>query len=230
MALIDHFGARPGTVCTAILSALSVFQFADGGSGVPGGSGCVRTIKRFAGDELTPDKVDLQLTAGVPAFLVAHLLGQFVKGGANGRRFDQMAKVSILCASGRYSSQSARLAGATPLVDPGVEDLLDWAVYYALRAMEGVAGVSNPAPLEQRWLRVEPGKYLAVAELQYRRRFDAWDDAPADTLTKLGLVHDPVTPTSLWEDSPTDTDPRSERPDGSLIEGGGPVDLEDPGS
>lgn len=217
MALSDHFGATPSAVCQAVLTALSQFQFADGGAGVDGGSGCVKTIKRIAGDELKPENIDRHLTSGMPALLVAHLLGKFGAGRTNRKLFDQTIRLAIVCCAGRFSSQADRLAGGvTATVNPGVEDLLDWATYFALRALEQLSGCREQQPVDQVWLRLEPGKYIARVDIECKRTFDAWDDAPASTLQTLGIVHDPIDLDDLWaEDNET---PKSELP--SALAGG----------
>ena len=199
MPLVDHFSAQPTDVVDAIIALLDDFS-------------CVKTVKRISGDDFSADEIDAKLTSGVPAFLVGHKGGQFEKRGSNSRRFDQIPVVTILCISSYQSSLIDRLASETPTVNPGVEDLLDWATYYGVRAIEGVSGAHAPKPLAHRWVSVEPHRYVAAVDIQYVRRIDCWDDDPSTTLQNLGIVRDPTDEDELFD--PTDNvTPQSDNPD-----------------
>lgn len=205
MALSDHIPVTPTAIVDAILAELAVFA-----SAVP-------TIKRLAADDQTIEAVDRQLVGGVPAFLVACSGGPFVSEATSGQRWVQELGITILCAAGRYSSQADRLSGTD--AKPGVEDLLDWATYYGMQALKGVSRVSAPRPVRHRWVRVEVGKYLAALDLTATRRVDTWEDDPATMLDDLGIVHDPTTPSDLWEDD--NETPNSDMPpttDGGVTE------------
>lgn len=212
MALADHLGIQPATIASAILTALSAFKRTDEG-------GIVNTLKLYAGNEFNPELVDRQMTAGAPGWLVAVLGGEFIPEGASGKRFRQTVHVHIVCAAGTYLGLTSRLQDqAETLTVPGVEDLLDLATYYGTRALDSLA-VSQPRPVRHTWLRVEPGKYLAVAELECIRRLDLWEDDPTTILESLGIVHDPLDPNDPWESD--NLTPKSEWPptvDGGVTE------------
>jgi hypothetical protein len=192
-----HFGITPTTGCTAILSGLSSLLMANGGAGA-GGSGCVRTIKRYAEKGYELEAIDRLTTSGLPALLVACMGGPFKPFEVNNQNHEQLLKFAIVVAAGRYSSQSDRMAGAAPTVDPGAEDLLDWATYYGCRALH-TAGFKKVRPTQHLWLRFEPEKYLAVTELEATRMLDIYSDDPATVLETLGIVHNPTSYTHLFE-------------------------------
>lgn len=197
---MSHYGATPNAIVEAVLTGLSVFK-------LQAGSGCVRTIKRLANDKYDLEAIDGVLTAGLPAWLVSYLGGVFEAAGCGQRYLLRMA-FGVVCAAGRHSAIGDRLAGDAS--DPGVEDLLDWATYYAMRAVNGVNGVQRARPLRHRWLRFEPTKYVAAFEFDATRMVDIYDDAPETILESLGIVHDPLDPEELWEaDNLT---PKSEMP------------------
>jgi hypothetical protein len=166
----------------------------------------------MAGDDEDIASIDTMLTGGLPAFIVAQTGGAFVRRGTNSKRFDQSCRVKIFCVAGYQRTQVSRSASATPTVNPGIEDLVDWAAYYGVKAIEGVADAIAPRPLAQRWLSTEPGKYVAVAEIEYMRRMDCWDDDPTDTLQSLGIVRDPTDEDELFDPADNVT-PQSDDPD-----------------
>ena len=211
MALADHFGQTPTTVCNAVISALSIFKMANG-------VGPVKTIKRLvtADDEA----MDRQLALGLPAFLVVHLAGEFKKGRASGQAWDQECVVSIFCCAGSFESQSDRLeGGVSALTDPGVENLVDWATYYGVQGIAALEKIRSVRPLNQRWHKFEPGKYIMTVDIAYTRTLDAWMDDPTTLFESLGIIHDPIDPDDLWEvDNET---PKSEWPptvDGGVVD------------
>lgn len=186
MALTDHFGAQPSDVADSVIGLLNDFS-------------CIRTCKRMVGADEDQDGLDVMLTAGLPAFLVAHAGGSFATRGANNRRFDQRCRIKVFCAASYQRTQVSRASSDTPTVTPGVEDLLDWATYYGIRGIESVSGATAPRPLQHRWLYTEPGKYVAVVELEYVRQLNCWDDAPTSTLQSLGIVKNPSDEDALFE-------------------------------
>jgi hypothetical protein len=205
----DHFGTGPTALAAAIVTELEVLRKV-------GASGCLRTLKRFAGDKYDLDAIDLQLHGGAPAMLVAYLGGTFEGDSTTQQRFRQRMRFSIICCAGSYESIAARLSGgASLLTEPGVEDLADLATYYGVRALalsggERRAGITLAIPTEHKWLRVEPEKYAMAVELEATRRFDAYSDQPEAEFTTLGLVHSPLgpddtpaTPGALFEEDTT---------------------------
>lgn len=203
MSAFDHFGVTPSTAIAAILSALSVLKLHGGGAGVAGGSGCVKTIRRYAQDKYSVEEIDRVIAGGLPAMLVACTGGPGDVPTADGGEQPQRLRFAVICAAGRMSSVDDRISNATPSVNPGVEDLLDLATYFGLRAIHG-AGLRCVRLLDHKWLRIEADKYIAVAELEGTRRFDLWDDEPVTTMLSLGLVHDPIDPEELFlEDNET---------------------------
>jgi len=195
-----HFGSTPTTGVNLILTALSSLKMVNGGAGA-GGSGCVRTIARYAEVGYDAAAIDLLSRPGLPALLVTCFGGAFKPMSAGGQKFEQTLKFAVLCCAGRFSNVSDRLAGETPTVDPGVEDLLDWATYYGCRGLAGTADdvdgkpvrpFKNVHPTTHRWIRVEPEKFIASVEIEATRYLDYFDDTPTAVLEKLGIVHNPL--------------------------------------
>jgi uncharacterized SAM-binding protein YcdF (DUF218 family) len=211
MTITAHLGTPPGTVVDAIITALSTFLMVNGGAGVGGGSGCVRTVARYPGEpgssELDLATIDRLCANGLPAMLVAYLGGPFGEQATTRLRFTHEMRFGVICCAASYQSRGLRVVGTTPTVQPGVWDLLDWATYTAVRAVANIGrtGGANTAatvtlvkPTAHRWLRLMPEHYVAVAELVGSRLMDTEDDAPAATLQTLGLVHDPIDPLYLF--------------------------------
>jgi hypothetical protein len=215
---MSHYGATPTAIADAILTSLSVLLYTNGGVG-GGGSGCAKTIKRLAGDATDAEAIDQQITRGLPAILVGSNGGTFESASTDGQTYYQRMRFSLICAAGRYSSQRARTVGAEVLsvvADPGVDDLLDWSTYYAIRAARALGGVTRIKPIDHKWIRIEPQKYLAIAEIEATRLVDVYDDAIATELEALGIVHDPLDLGQLFDlDNVT---PNSSLPD--TIDGG----------
>lgn len=215
---MSHYGILPSAVCDAIILGLSIFKLQTVG-GVR--SGCVPTIRRFAGEKPDVDLIDRELVAGLPAMLVAYTGGQFEGIATSQDMWLQVVPISIICCAGRFESMAARLSGgADAATNPGVEDLLDWATYHGYRAMR-TAGLTRVKPIRHRLISIEPGKVVAAAELEGSRCFDFYDEEPTATLQSAGLVHDPLDPEQLFlEDNVT---PNQAEP----LVGGGVSDLED---
>lgn len=209
---MSHYGTTPNALAGAIVTALQPLVRS-------GSSGVLRALKRYAGDRLDLESVDLQIASsgGVPAALVAYLGGTFAMDDTTQRRLTHRMRFSVVVASGSFESVAKRLSDG----EAGVEDLLDAVTYYAARGLATSAGetweeaasgerrkgVTLVQPTAHKWLRVEPGKYLAAVELEASRRFDFWDDEPEAEFTTLGLVHSPLgpddtpaTPGDLFED------------------------------
>lgn len=183
----SHDAITPTTVVNAIISALSSLLFLNGGAG-GGGTGCVKTIKRYVGDQFDLEVIDKMITAGLPAILVSDLSGSGSVTGTHQQLFEEELKIGILCCAGKYDSQLARMTGGS--VTPGVEDLVDWAKYYGLRAMN-TAGLKKIKYLGWKWLRIEPEKYMKVVELSGSSHCNIYDDAATTVLETLGIVHNP---------------------------------------
>ncbi len=203
-----HFTNPPTTGVNAILSALSALQFANGGAG-HGGSGCVKTIKRIASDKASDlAAIDSMTVGNLPAMLVAQPGGPFKPFDTTGRLHEQTFRFSVICCAGKYSSFLDRLTSSAPTVDPGIEDLLDWATYLGCRALAGPGDVRGAVatriykkvrPVDHRWLRWETERFVAVAELEGCRFLDYHDDDLLTVLQKIGIVHDPTDPAHLFE-------------------------------
>jgi hypothetical protein len=214
---MSHYGVTPASVVTALVAGLSALKRIAG----PPPSGCLRTLQRYAGDRYDLEAIDLRLAAGTPAMLVAYLGGPIEPGATDGRLFYHRMKFSVICAAGSYASAEERLAGGSPATDPGVEDLLDWASYYACRAAMAVSGLTRVKPTDHKWLRIAPTKFLAAAELEATRQLDLWDDdGLGEELERIGLVHSPLDPEELFEDD--NLTPKQEEP----LVGGGVATLE----
>ncbi len=191
MAIADHIGASPSEIVDEILSALSVFQKAPT-------SGSVRTITRYPGEDFDPSTVSHQLWKGLPALLVAYGGGTFVADSGM-RKYQQTMSFSVICMAGSMRSQGDRLAGGTPLVAPGVEDMVDWVVYYVARALNAMEGIGCVAPVAQRWILRQVGMYAMEVEMTCKRTFDIYDEDTPGILATLGIVHEPTDLGDLWE-------------------------------
>jgi len=196
MAIIDHFGTQPSTVTNAILSGLSVLQKVNGGAG-HGGTGVVATIQRIAGDGYRDDDLDQYLQRGLPAILVSYEGGDF-KRHANNQTLQQVMRFAIICIAGEMTSVRKRLDD-NYLVNPGVEELLDMASYYGYRAIDAISGIRSATIDKHQWLSIIPGRYAASVSMSAVRDFDVWGDDPSVTLSKLGIVHNPIDYNDLWE-------------------------------
>lgn len=204
---MSHYGTSPNALATAMVAGLQVLRKS-------GASGCLRTLKRFAGDRYDLEAIDLQLAAGAPAMLVAYLGGKITPTATHQQQFTQRMLFSVICCAGSFESIGLRLSGgAEASTEPGVEDLLDLATYYGARALanDGATrrtGVTLSGPTEHKWIRIEPGKYVAACEFEAVRRLDIFDDTDAlEEFTTLGLVHSPygdsevkATPGDLFEE------------------------------
>lgn len=209
-----HFYTPPTVGCNAILDALEPLRFANGGVGVPGGTGCVKAIKRLAAerhDDLAA--IDNMTVGNLPAMLVICDGGPFKPFDTSFRLHEHVLQFGVICCANRYSSYLDRIAGEPdPAVmggpvggshdasylatqSPGIEDLLDWATYLGCRALAGEPDArryKKVKPLTHRWLRFEPERYVAVALIEAVRFFDYEDDEPEVFLETVGLVHNPV--------------------------------------
>lgn len=195
---MSFVAVTPTQAVNAIITELS--RFLPGGAE---GTGAVRTIARVAGDRYDLEMIDGRLTKGVPAWLILNLGGPFEGVSTTQMLFEHQLKLSIVCAAGGYASIEDRLSGSA--ADPGIEDLLDWATYYGCRALHGVDGLSRVQPTAHKWLRIQPQKYLAAVEISAVRELDLYDDAAADHLRRVGLVHDPLDPDVLFVDGEPNT-------------------------
>ena len=184
---MSHDAITPTVVVNAIIGGLSSLLFQNGGAG-GGGTGCVKTIKRYVGDGFDLEVIDRMITAGLPAILVADISGTGSITGTHQQYFEEELRISMLCCAGKYDSQLARMTGGS--INPGVEDLVNWSKYYGLRAMN-TAGLKKLRYLGWRWLRIEPEKYIKVVELAGSSHCDIYDDTVSAVLETLGIVHNP---------------------------------------
>ncbi len=194
-----HFPLTPTQGVNAIIDELALrLAMRDGGAGVEGGAGCVRTIKRYADQNYDLASIDNLTQSGLPAMLVACMGGPFRPfDTVSGWNFEHALKFAIICAAGRFSSQKDRISGDEPTIDPGAEELLDWATYFGVRALYA-ARFKKIRPISHLWLRIEPERYVAVAELEAVRLIDCYDDGPYVFLERIGLVHNPSNPERLF--------------------------------
>lgn len=220
MAIVDHFGASPGAVTAAIVTALdTALKMADGGAD-QGGTGLVRVIKDIPSVS-SERSIEQSLTGGTPALLVSYEGGPFVKARANKKTFDQVMGFNVICIASQQDSVSLRLAN-DPTVKAGVLDLLDLATYYTLRALTAFSGLRGEKALAHQWVYAGPEKYVATATFEATRSFDAWEDDPSTEVESFGIVWDPTDYDDLWEAD--NTTPKSDWPPTSS---GGVYDIDE---
>lgn len=206
---MSHATTTPAAVRDGILQGLSVLR-------LQGGQGVLRTLAPFAGARDDEDDVDRHLHGGLPAVLVAYAGGPMTARAMHQQLFAHAMRFELICVSGAMTSTAeGRLAGSAG--DPGIERLLDWVSYYAVRAAAALTGVSKVYPVAHEILTWQPGRYVASVPLTCERAVDVYDEELAATLEAAGLVHSPLDYDDLWSDA-ADTDPNSEYLDG--VDGG----------
>ena len=207
----SHYGTTPKTFCDAILSAMSAFQMVDGGQG-GGGSGCVKTIARIK--DKSKEAIAAALASGVPAILLFYAGGKYESVTTMQQQWDDALTFTLYSISGTITNIDKRMdAGDRDIdtaINPGVEELQDWSLYYAARALR-TNGAKKIIPLThtQPYL-IAPETFIAEVTLQASRYIDIYDDALATSLTTLGLVHDPSDVDDLFEAD--NTTPKSDEP------------------
>jgi len=204
-----HYGVTPADVRAAIILGLTPLTKRDG-------TGVLMTLAPYAGARADLDAIATHVAGGLPAMLVAYHGGALSEQTTHQQSYRHVMELSVICISGVMRSRPERLAHTAAA--PGIEDLLDWATYYAVRAMAAMDDISRARAVRHTVLAWEPGRYVAAVDMTCERELDIYDDALAATLAQLGIVHDPVDDT-WWTDPPADTDPDSEWPDG--LDGGG---------
>jgi len=186
----DPYGHDPNYVCNRIISALSVFLKTET-------AGCIKTIKRLAGDFGNQAAMDRLLTEGAPAFLVLYEGGAFVPATSSNCVFVQAVKYSVFCVAGSYQDQTERLAGRN-VYEPGLDNMLRWATYYVMRELIQVESLNMVKPIAHQYLKWLPGKYVGVASFEATTRMDIYDDEPTMILERLGIVHNPIDLSELF--------------------------------
>jgi len=224
----DHWSSTPRLACLAILSALDELLFENNGY-AGGGTGCVRSIARIAHDS-NPEIIKHGCHRGLPAILLFYGAGGVDPASTTQQLFAHQMQFRLLCLSDNFESRVKRQSGAGTMdsdiaTTPGVEELQDWSMRLALRALQGVDGIArpycqrmNPAVI------VEPGVYIGTVDLIATREVDIYDDATTPVLETLGIVHR-RDGTIVWDDDPTDTVPDSTWP--GDVGGGAPYDPDD---
>ena len=223
MADTDHWSSTPRLAANAIVAELRAQLLRlNGGAGAPGGggSGCVRTVARVS--SLDEEVVHDALNPGLPGLLVYYEGGPMAGSATHQQLFKVEMSFRVLCCAGTFEAVPFRLSGqgdmdSAAAISPGVEELQDWALRFAVRALESVAGVCKVKP--QRMLPsmfVRAGLYVGAVLLVATREIDVYDESSLITLQDIGIVHDPADYAALWSDPPTDEDPNSETtaPDG----------------
>ena len=208
-----HFSHRPSAVVQTIMTAYSTLLKQAGGHR-KGGTGVVSTVARVASLEGPDLAAALQQGGGVPALLVFFSGGTYsVKGTGRGNYLDTL-NYMILCISGKSTNVGDRLAEGEvdpdEALEPGVEELQDWAFYLGLRALRTAGLNMSTAVRHSQVFRMKPENYIGSVEFHGQREVDVYDDTLANSLLSLGIVHSPTDPDDLWEaDNET---PRSEWP------------------
>lgn len=214
----EHFAITTRDVCDAILTGLASLQYQTNPQTLVT-TGCVRTIGRVESD--TPDALGRGLTKGLPGILLYYRGGTYAPRGTNGLKFSDVLDIRLLCCAGNMRSKGERHAEdeivPTSATSPGVEELQDWAVYFAIRALRGVTGICSAYPKSHTQAHeIEPGRWVGAVDLVVDRTLDCYDDSSAVVLTKLGLVANPVDDDDLWTDPltqllPNITDPATKQ-------------------
>lgn len=227
MAETGHWSVTPRNACQAILTGLTALEFVNGGAG-GGGSGCVKSISRIAHDT-NLEQIRLGLHKGLPGILLFYGSGSCKPTTTGNCTYEHEMRFRLLCLSDNFESRIKRQSGEGDMdsdaaIMPGIEELQDWGLRLALRALRDTTGVYKPHlsridPAQY----VENGLYIGAVDITAMREIDIHDDAAATTLLELGLVHSPRDYDDLWLDSPTDSLPDSTLP--RPIDGDGPFDL-----
>jgi hypothetical protein len=202
----NHFGVTPTQICTAILNALGTLLI-DGQQG----TGCVRTVRRLRDD--TKEALKAAMTAGAPAILLFYEGGVSDQVDTTGLREEDLLTFKILCVSGALTNiadrQDKGQRDPDLAVRPGVEELQDWSRYLALRAMSSL-NVTRPRTTRfTQAFQITPEHFVAAVLLTCSRWVDIYDDATANSLQSLGIVHDPTNgydpETDEWFESDNET-------------------------
>ena len=206
-----HFGRTPTTLADAILSELAALQM-DGDVGV------CRTIGRIRGD--SPEDIKAALHGGAPAVLL-HYEGFSsipAEQATDGQLEQDTLTFKLLCVSGQISAVRLRQDGEgernPDLVNAdrvGVEQLQDWSRYLALRALHAAKARRVRTLRGTQSYRITAEHFIGAVYLSCSREVDIYDDAPANLLQQLGIVHDPTNPTGDWW-LPDNTTPISDWP------------------
>ncbi len=183
----NHFGVTPTQLCTAILNAWSALQMS-------GGVGCVRTIARIRNNDLSA--IAAGMTPGVPALLLFYGGGSSEVAATHGQLERDALTFELICVSGNLSSIGKRQDGGDrdpdTASDVGVEQLQDWARYFALRALYTAGGRSCRTVRFTQAFRIGPEHFVGSVTLACEREVDIYDDATANYLLSLGICHDPT--------------------------------------
>jgi hypothetical protein len=194
---MSHYGTTPATVAASILTGLAVLKMHNGGYGVPGGSGCVRTVARIESED--PEDIERGLTDGLPGVLVVFQQGTFEESDTGKQVFDELLQFRILVAVGATRDAVERMTGGevnhAVAKFPGIEDMQDWAIYFGCRAARqtGIRMVKPVRRLQNKTIGLPKGTYVCMGavDIQMQRQIDIYDDATGHTLLKLGIVHSP---------------------------------------
>lgn len=212
MSDTDHWSATPRGACLAILAGLSALQFTDGGPGT-GGTGCVKSIARIAHDT-DLEQIKLGLHAGLPGILLFYGGGAAPSNTASQRIFQHEMAFRLLCCSDNFESRIKRQSGAGNMdsdtaTTPGVDEMQDWAVRLAVRALQNLDGISRPyisrfSPAQI----IESGLYIGAVDIVATREVNVYDDATTGTMETIGVCHR-TDGTIVWTDPGADTIPDS---------------------
>ena len=228
MADTDHWTSTPRLAANAIVTELTTrLKFLSGGAGA-GGSGCVRSIARVASDT-DLDVIRRALNPGLPGLLVYYGGGDLAAGATHQQAFKHPMTFRVLCCAGTFEDLPGRLSGdgemdSAAATVPGVEELQDFALRFAARALESVSGIKKAHPVKLLPSTfVEVGLYIGAVDLVATREVDMYDDSTLVTLEDIGIVRDPSDYDDLFTGVADDV-PNSDLPVGL---DGGVGDLDD---
>jgi hypothetical protein len=186
--VMSRYGITASTIADAILSAWGTLQ-AVGGGLVSGGTGCIQTIARIPDDSHA--SIERGCEGGLPALLLCYMGGKYDDRETSNARFVNSMRFRLIGCTGDGRDLKERFTGGeidpTKALIPGVEDICDWALYFAARAARTAGGRLVHPDSSSQTKEIKAGLFAAYVDLVASREVDVYSDAVAATFARLGI-------------------------------------------